>query len=79
MFVREKLYGVAMEVGAQNSPRTVEEVFRDFKGRRVGLIKALTTGVFFSFVLFCVSIFSFLFCLIGYFKLTLDFFVFLEI
>ncbi|KAK4769375.1 hypothetical protein SAY86_027525 [Trapa natans] len=25
-------------------PRTVEEVFSDFKGRRAGLIKALTTG-----------------------------------
>ncbi|XP_047944707.1 PHD finger protein ALFIN-LIKE 5-like [Salvia hispanica] len=34
-----------MEVGAHNSPRTVEEVFRDFKGRRIGLIKALTTDV----------------------------------
>lgn len=26
------------------NPRTVEEVFRDFKGRRTGVIKALTTG-----------------------------------
>ncbi|KAK4372838.1 hypothetical protein RND71_008222 [Anisodus tanguticus] len=34
-----------MEGGAQYSPRTVEEVFRDFKGRRNGLIKALTTDV----------------------------------
>jgi len=25
-------------------PRTVEEVFSDYKGRRAGLIKALTTG-----------------------------------
>lgn len=25
-------------------PRTVEEVFQDFKGRRAGLIKALTNG-----------------------------------
>ncbi|KAL9460823.1 hypothetical protein AB3S75_003924 [Citrus x aurantiifolia] len=31
--------------GAQNNPRTVEEVFRDFKGRRAGMIKALTTDV----------------------------------
>ncbi|CAA0836817.1 PHD finger protein ALFIN-LIKE 5 [Striga hermonthica] len=31
-----------MEGGAHN-PRTVEEVFRDFKGRRNALIKALTT------------------------------------
>ncbi|XP_010519833.1 PREDICTED: PHD finger protein ALFIN-LIKE 4-like [Tarenaya hassleriana] len=30
--------------GAYN-PRTVEEVFRDFKGRRGGMIKALTTDV----------------------------------
>lgn len=32
--------------GAAYNPRTVEEVFRDFKGRRTGLIKALTTGLF---------------------------------
>ncbi|KAH7565544.1 hypothetical protein JRO89_XS09G0225500 [Xanthoceras sorbifolium] len=32
-------------VGAQYNPRTVEEVFRDFKGRRAGMIKALTTDV----------------------------------
>ncbi|KAF9615096.1 hypothetical protein IFM89_021667 [Coptis chinensis] len=32
-----------MEGGAQYNARTVEEVFRDFKGRRVALIKALTT------------------------------------
>ena len=31
-------------VGAQYNPRTVEEVFRDFKGRRAGMVKALTTG-----------------------------------
>lgn len=30
--------------GTQYNPRTVEEVFRDFKGRRAGMIKALTTG-----------------------------------
>ncbi|WCJ39465.1 PHD finger protein ALFIN-LIKE 5 [Euphorbia peplus] len=29
----------------QYNPRSVEEVFRDFKGRRAGLIKALTTDV----------------------------------
>lgn len=34
-----------MDGGAQYNPRTVEEVFRDFKGRRAGLIKALTTDV----------------------------------
>ncbi|XP_057425003.1 PHD finger protein ALFIN-LIKE 4-like [Lotus japonicus] len=33
-----------MDGGAYN-PRTVEEVFRDFKGRRAALIKALTTDV----------------------------------
>lgn len=32
-----------MDGGGYN-PRTVEEVFRDFKGRRAGLIKALTKG-----------------------------------
>ncbi|XP_076899159.1 PHD finger protein Alfin1-like [Bidens hawaiensis] len=29
----------------QPKPRTVEEVFNDFKGRRAGLVKALTTDV----------------------------------
>jgi hypothetical protein len=33
-----------MDSRTQYNPRTVEEVFRDFKGRRAGLIKALTTG-----------------------------------
>jgi len=37
------LYG-KMDGGAQYNPRTVEEVFRDLKGRRAGMIKALTTG-----------------------------------
>ncbi|KAJ8755745.1 hypothetical protein K2173_024289 [Erythroxylum novogranatense] len=31
--------------GAQYNPRTVEEVFKDFKARRSALIKALTTDV----------------------------------
>jgi hypothetical protein len=26
------------------NPRTAEEVFRDYKGRRAGLTRALTTG-----------------------------------
>ncbi|KAK7329654.1 hypothetical protein VNO77_23826 [Canavalia gladiata] len=34
-----------MDGGTQYNPRTVEEVFRDFKGRRAGMIKALTTDV----------------------------------
>ncbi|KAF7843566.1 PHD finger protein ALFIN-LIKE 3-like isoform X1 [Senna tora] len=34
-----------MDARTQYNPRTVEEVFRDFKGRRAGLIKALTTDV----------------------------------
>ncbi|GAB4847427.1 PHD finger protein Alfin1 [Ancistrocladus abbreviatus] len=34
-----------MEGIPQNIPRTVEEVFNDFRGRRAGLIKALTTDV----------------------------------
>lgn len=33
-----------MDSGGHYNPRTVEEVFRDFKGRRAGMIKALTTG-----------------------------------
>ncbi|KAI4380785.1 hypothetical protein MLD38_006934 [Melastoma candidum] len=31
--------------GGANNPRTVEQVFKDFKGRRAGLVKALTTDV----------------------------------
>uniref|UniRef100_A0A7C8Z7U0 PHD finger protein ALFIN-LIKE n=1 Tax=Opuntia streptacantha TaxID=393608 RepID=A0A7C8Z7U0_OPUST len=34
-----------MEGMPHNTPRTVDEVFNDFKGRRAGLIKALTTDV----------------------------------
>lgn len=34
-----------MEGMPQNTPRTVEEVFNDFKGRRAGLINALTCDV----------------------------------
>ncbi|KAI9121883.1 hypothetical protein K1719_007273 [Acacia pycnantha] len=34
-----------MEGLSQPIPRTVEEVFSDFKGRRAGMIKALTTDV----------------------------------
>jgi hypothetical protein len=41
-----------MDGGASYNPRTVEEVFRDFKGRRAGMIKALTTGTSFCFVYF---------------------------
>lgn len=33
-----------MDGGVPYNPRTVEEVFRDLKGRRAGMIKALTTG-----------------------------------
>ncbi|XP_015954713.1 PHD finger protein ALFIN-LIKE 4 [Arachis duranensis] len=34
-----------MDGGGHYNPRTVEEVFRDFKGRRAAMIKALTTDV----------------------------------
>ncbi|GKV03663.1 hypothetical protein SLEP1_g15929 [Rubroshorea leprosula] len=34
-----------MDGGAAHNPRTVEEVFTDFKGRRAAIIKALTTDV----------------------------------
>ncbi|KAJ4877994.1 PHD finger protein ALFIN-LIKE 6 [Raphanus sativus] len=34
-----------MEVITHPTPRTVEEVFTDFRGRRAGLIKALTTDM----------------------------------
>lgn len=32
--------------------RTPEQVFNDFKGRRIGLIKALTTGIIFGILLY---------------------------
>lgn len=35
--------------GEQYNSRTVEDVFTDYKSRRVALIKALTTGVLFCF------------------------------
>lgn len=35
-----------MEGIQQYNPRSVEEVFKDFKGRRAGLVKALTLGTF---------------------------------
>ena len=54
-----------MDGGAAYNPRTVEEVFRDFKGRRAGIIKALTTGnTFFSFS-FHISKFEFEFVFVG--------------
>ncbi|KAK7281255.1 hypothetical protein RIF29_09067 [Crotalaria pallida] len=34
-----------MDGGAQDNPRSVESVFKDFKGRRAAIIKALTTDV----------------------------------
>ena len=38
--------GVVVMEGASmpTNPRTVEEVFKDYKGRRAGMLKALTTG-----------------------------------
>jgi hypothetical protein len=58
-------------------PRTVEEVFQDFKGRRAGLIKALTNGTllfsaffffFFFFACFLVFFFFLLQILLIYFS-----------
>lgn len=34
-------------ITSQHTPRTVEDVFIDFRGRRAGLIKALTFGKFY--------------------------------
>nr|ADL36567.1 ALF domain class transcription factor [Malus domestica] len=45
-----------MDGGAPYNPRTVEEVFRDFKGRRAGMIKALTTGNLFAPIFFFNSV-----------------------
>lgn len=59
-----------MEGGQQYNPRTVEEVFRDFKGRRAGLIKALTTGIQLNFAHFPL-IFVFFFLPWGFYSLIL--------
>lgn len=31
-----------------SSPRTVEEIFKDFSSRRDGIVRALTQGIFFK-------------------------------
>ncbi len=39
------LDSIIMEgASVSTNPRTVEEVFKDFKGRRAGMLKALTSG-----------------------------------
>ncbi|XP_060213632.1 PHD finger protein ALFIN-LIKE 4-like isoform X1 [Lycium barbarum] len=53
-----------MEGGGQYNPRTVEEVFRDLKGRRAALIKALTTGI--------PTLFPYLSQFISYFDLDVE-------
>lgn len=65
-----------MDGGGQYNPRTVEEVFRDFKGRRAGMVKALTTGLPLSLsnFLFSFSTFIFKFFLRFYFVMALKFF-----
>ena len=55
-----------MEAIPHPIPRTVEEVFSDFKGRRSGLIKALTTGLVFFLYYFWTNLASFL-CFISIF------------
>jgi hypothetical protein len=55
-----------MDGGAQYNPRTVEEVFRDLKGRRAGMIKALTTGTALSLSLSLNSLFGFLCRIVSY-------------
>ncbi|PRQ44420.1 hypothetical protein RchiOBHm_Chr3g0479081 [Rosa chinensis] len=34
-----------VDAGAAYNPQTVKEIFRDFRGCRISLIKALTTGL----------------------------------
>jgi hypothetical protein len=38
--LRENMEGASMST----NPRTVDEVFKDFRGRRLGMLKALTIG-----------------------------------
>lgn len=42
---KEKVIMMAGGRRAQYYPRTVKEVFQDFKGRRAAMLKALTTGL----------------------------------
>lgn len=53
-FCRIVKFSGDMEGIPQPISRTVEDVFNDFKGRRAGLVKALTTGSFYfpSFLAF---------------------------
>jgi hypothetical protein len=48
-----------MEMGS--SPRTVEEIFKDFSSRRDGIVRALTQGIFtqFNSVFFFLRFFKF--------------------
>lgn len=50
--------------GAHYNPRTVEEVFRDFKGRRAAILRALTTGLSFFLLVFFFFL-NFESCLMG--------------
>jgi hypothetical protein len=45
------------------NPRTVEEVFKDFKGRRAGMLKALTSGNVGLHVVFVVCCLLYMFVL----------------
>lgn len=43
-----------------SSPRSVEEIFKDYSARRVGILRALTDGTSFSCILFnVISFFQF--------------------
>lgn len=44
IFFRRRFNPSSDPMDQHYNPRTVEEVFRDFKGRRAGIIRALTTG-----------------------------------
>lgn len=71
-----------MDGAANYNPRTVEEVFRDFKGRRAGMVKALTSGkkifyfMLFSLALFLCCSFLWIFFLLFFFSL---FFFFVDV
>ncbi|KAF2599051.1 hypothetical protein F2Q68_00011317 [Brassica cretica] len=47
-----------MEGFTNPTPRTVEEVFRDFRGRQAGLIKALTSLCLCSFLFYMVKLYQ---------------------
>jgi len=72
------LDSIIMEgASVSTNPRTVEEVFKDFKGRRAGMLKALTSGNVGLHVVFVVCCLLYMFvlklaCMLEQFSARID-------